>query len=87
MVGEEGEEEEKFKVNVVEFRVKVMLRDEFFINMQKFVFGINRIIQQIEGEVRLEILEVEFGDLKLEEILVDNDLMIVIKDFCFEWVK
>lgn len=33
MVGEEGEEEEKFKVNVVEFRVKVMLRDEFFINM------------------------------------------------------
>lgn len=87
MVGEEGEEEEKFKVNVVEFRVKVMLRDEFFINMQKFVFGINRIIQQIEGEVRLEILEIEFGDLKLEEILVDNDLMIVIKDFCFEWVK
>lgn len=87
MVGEEGEEEEKFKVNVVEFRVKVILRDEFFINMQKFVFGINRIIQQIEGEVRLEILEIEFGDLKLEEILVDNDLMIVIKDFCFEWVK
>lgn len=87
MVGEEGEEEEKFKVNVVEFRVKVMLRDEFFINMQKFVFGINRIIQQIEGEVRLEIFEIEFGDLKLEEILVDNDLMIVIKDFCFEWVK
>lgn len=87
MVGEEGEEEEKFKVNVVEFRVKVMLRDEFFINMQKFVFGINRIIQQIEGEVRLEILEIEFGDLKLEEILVDNDLMIVIKDFCIEWVK
>lgn len=87
MVGEEGEEEEKFKVNVVEFRVKVMLRDEFFINMQKFVFGINRIIQQIEGEVRLEILEIEFGELKLEEILVDNDLMIVIKDFCFEWVK
>lgn len=87
MVGEEGEEEEKFKVNVVEFRVKVMLRDEFFINMQKFVFGINRIIQQIEGEVRLEILEIEFGDMKLEEILVDNDLMIVIKDFCFEWVK
>lgn len=87
MVGEEGEEEEKFKVNVVEFRVKVMLRDEFFINMQKFVFGINRIIQQIEGEVRLEILEIEFGDWKLEEILVDNDLMIVIKDFCFEWVK
>lgn len=87
MAGEEGEEEEKPKVNVAESRAKAMLRDEFLINMQKFASGINRTIQQIEGEVRLEIPEIELGDLKLEEILADNDLMTVIKDSCSEWAK
>lgn len=32
-----------------------LLRDEFIINMSKFATSIKRTIQQIEGEVRLEV--------------------------------
>ena len=39
-----------------------MLRDEFLITMQKFVNHIDLTIRQIEGEVRLEIPEVELTD-------------------------
>lgn len=36
-----------------------MLRDEFLITMQKFVNHIDLTIRQIEGEVRLEIPDIE----------------------------
>ena len=38
-----------------ESRNKAMLRDEFFVNMQKFTSSITRTIQQIEGGVRLQV--------------------------------
>ncbi|KAL5017096.1 hypothetical protein ScPMuIL_006685 [Solemya velum] len=74
------------KVNVAESRVKAMLRDEFLINMQKFASSITRTIQQIEGEVRLEIPEIEISP-NADEVMGNPDLMRIIQDTCSEWAK
>lgn len=42
----------------VENQQSNILRDEFLINMKKFAHSIRRTIQQIEGEVRLEIPDI-----------------------------
>lgn len=74
------------KVNITESRVKAMLRDEFLINMQKFASSITRTIQQIEGEVRLEIPELEISS-NVEEVMSNPELMKVIQVTCSEWAK
>ncbi|XP_021370512.1 dynein heavy chain 10, axonemal-like isoform X1 [Mizuhopecten yessoensis] len=84
--GEGDADDSKDNVNVAESRAKALLRDEFLINMQKFASSINRTIQQIEGEVRLEIPEIEMSD-NVEEVLANNDLMQVIRDTCGDWAK
>ncbi|ESO91629.1 hypothetical protein LOTGIDRAFT_122204, partial [Lottia gigantea] len=78
--------EESSKINVAESRAKALLRDEFLISMQKFSASINRTLQQIEGEVRLEIPELEVGS-NIDEILANNDLMWQIREICGEWRK
>lgn len=82
----DGDDGKETKVNVAESRAKALLRDEFLINMQKFASSINRTIQQIEGEVRLDIPEIEIGD-NIEEVLANNDLMQVIRETCGDWAK
>lgn len=73
--GDGDNEESTEKVNVAESRAKALLRDEFLINMQKFASSINRTIQQIEGEVRLDIPEeLEISD-NVEEVFTVNFLL------------
>lgn len=74
------------KVNVAESRAKAMLRDEFLISMQKFGASITRTIQQIEGEVRLEVPEMELSD-NIDEIVANAELMDQIREVCHEWTK
>jgi dynein heavy chain len=83
-VKSEGEAESK--TNVAESRAKAMLRDEFLINMEKFAASINRTIQQIDGEVKLEIPEIDLPDT-VEEVLRDLNLRQVINDTCSEWAR
>ena len=83
-VKSEGEAESK--TNVAESRAKAMLRDEFLINMEKFAASINRTIQQIDGEVKLEIPEIDLPDT-VEEVLRDPNLRQVINDTCSEWAR
>jgi len=84
----DDEEEEKpvKKVNVAESRAKAMLRDEFLISMQKFASSITRTIQQIEGEVRLEVPELELGD-NIDDIVANTELMDSIRETCLEWTR
>ncbi|KAL3856163.1 hypothetical protein ACJMK2_010948 [Sinanodonta woodiana] len=83
---EHHEVKEEEKVNIAESRAKAMLRDEFLINMQKFSSSINRTIQQIEGEVRLKVPELELSD-NIEEIVNNTELMDKIRETCSEWTK
>ena len=81
-----GEDKDGDKLNVAESRARAMLRDEFLISMQKFASSINRTIQQIEGEVRLEVPEMELSD-NVEETVANTELMDQIREICSEWTK
>ncbi|PVD32839.1 hypothetical protein C0Q70_08286 [Pomacea canaliculata] len=80
------EEKDAEKVNVAESRAKAMLRDEFLINMQKFAASITRTLQQIEGEVRLIVPEVEIPD-NIDEVLNNIELMDLINETCADWSR
>ena len=83
---EEKDKDSEKKVNVAESRAKAMLRDEFLISMQKFASSITRTIQQIEGEVRLEIPDLELSD-NIEEVVANVELMDQIREICHEWTR
>ena len=44
--------------------MRSVVRDEFLINMSKFCTHISRTIQQVEGEVRLDIPEIVIDDIQ-----------------------
>ncbi|XP_067660223.1 dynein axonemal heavy chain 10-like [Haliotis asinina] len=83
-VGEEEKDEKE--VNVAETRARALLRDEFLISMQKFASSISRTLQQIEGEVRLEVPEVVIPE-SIEEITSNQELLQLVQDKCNEWAK
>ena len=68
----------------VESQSKAMLRDEFLVNMQKFSSSITRTIQQIEGEVRLEVPELLLSD-NVDENLRNEALMSQVEETCKNW--
>ena len=76
----------KEEINIAELHAKALLRDEFLINMQKFSSSITRTIQQIEGEVRLEVPNLVLSD-NIEENLKNEDLMKEIDEVCRNWYK
>lgn len=80
------DKEKEPEVNVSESRAKAMLRDEFLINMQKFAASITRTIQQIEGEVRLEVPDIHMSD-NSDENLRNPELMAQVEDVCRGWNK
>ena len=45
-------------------QVRSVVRDEFLINMSKFCIHIGRTIQQVEGEVRLDIPDITIDDVQ-----------------------
>ena len=77
-----GDDKDGDKLNVA----RAMLRDEFLISVQKFASSINRTIQQIEGEIRLEVPEMELSD-NVEETVANTELMDQIREICSEWTK
>ena len=74
------------QVNVAESRARAILRDEFLINMQKFASSITRTLQQIEGEVRLDVPEVEIPE-NIDEVLNNQELMDLISERCSDWAR
>ncbi|XP_021567645.1 dynein heavy chain 10, axonemal [Carlito syrichta] len=59
----------------VEYHSVQLIRDEFLMNIQKFASGIQRTMQQLEGEIKLEMpsisLEGEVSDLAADPETVD----------------
>uniref|UniRef100_A0A2C9JWZ0 AAA+ ATPase domain-containing protein n=1 Tax=Biomphalaria glabrata TaxID=6526 RepID=A0A2C9JWZ0_BIOGL len=70
----------------VESKSKALLRDEFVINMQKFASAITRTLQQIEGEVRLDVPEIDIPD-NLDEALKNESILEFIHEKCLDWQK
>ncbi len=80
------EKGEKNQMNTQDSQARAMLRDEFLINMQKFASSITRTIQQIEGEVRLEVPELVLSD-NIKENLDNHELLAQIEETCRGWHK
>ncbi|XP_064619187.1 dynein axonemal heavy chain 10-like isoform X2 [Lineus longissimus] len=77
-------EDTKEEMSVSELRATAMLRDEFLINMEKFASSINRTIQQIEGEVRLEIPDIELSP-DMDENLNNPDIIAEVEMIVLNW--
>ena len=82
----DSQAENSHNLDLAKTNSKAMLRDEFLINMQKFSLSITHTIQQIEGEVRLEVPELNLSD-NLEENLRNDQVMEVIQETCRGWYK
>lgn len=54
------------------------------MNMQKFFTYISRIIYQLEGDIRLEMFEVIFGD-DIIEMVKDLELVIMLEEILYNW--
>ncbi|XP_077995609.1 dynein axonemal heavy chain 10-like isoform X2 [Glandiceps talaboti] len=86
LVPDDDESVVSAEFNVAEAANKALLRDEFLINMQKFASHISRTIQQIEGEVRLDIPDLNLeGDIN--ELAKDEELVNQIESACLEWTQ
>lgn len=83
---DDASEAESNKVNLAELKHRAYLRDEFLINMQKFVSHISRTIQHIEGEVRLEVPNLE-TDGDENELAKNEELIHNIEEACLQWTK
>ncbi|XP_041455872.1 dynein heavy chain 10, axonemal-like [Lytechinus variegatus] len=79
-------DEEQEEVNVAELQKHALLRDDFLINMEKFAKHIERTIQQIEGEVRLDIPDL-LTDGDPTELAKDDVLIHEIENTTLEWTK
>ena len=82
--GEEDEERENLAPKTA--TPQIAQRDEFLINLQKFSSSINRTIQQIEGEVRLEVPDL--GLSENDEANASNQaLMDRLEEVCRDWYR
>lgn len=54
------------------------------MNMQKFLFYISRIIYQLEGDIRLEMLDVVLGD-NIVEIVKDVEMVFMLEEILYNW--
>ena len=63
-----------------------LLRDEFVINMQKFTHSVTRTIQQIEGEVRLEVPNISLP-ANPEDAQKDFYIMKQVEEICRDWYR
>nr|XP_039267660.1 dynein heavy chain 10, axonemal-like [Styela clava] len=70
--------------NLSESRSKTVLRDEFLINLSKFVKSIQRTIQQIEGEIRLDVPDLPL-DGEVSELAKNKELIDQIKLASGNW--
>lgn len=67
-----------------ESHTRVILRDEFLMNMQKFASHISRTIHQLEGDIRLEMPEVILGD-DIAEMAKDSELVSMLEETLHNW--
>jgi hypothetical protein len=62
-----------------------LLRDEFVISMQKFAAGIKRTMQHIEGEVRLQVPDLEWPSDDPDVNFRNEELRRQVEETCLNW--
>ena len=79
LTGDSGQEQ-----GLEESHTRVILRDEFLMNMQKFSSHISRTIHQLEGDIRLEMPDVILGD-NIVEIAKDPEIISMLEETLHNW--
>ncbi|XP_038229191.1 dynein axonemal heavy chain 10 [Dermochelys coriacea] len=81
----EAESLEKKKEQAVEFHSFHIIRNEFLMNMQKFLNHIQRTIQQIEGEIKLEMPTINL-DAEVSELAADPEVIETLEHYGMTWL-
>uniref|UniRef100_K7FM63 Dynein axonemal heavy chain 10 n=1 Tax=Pelodiscus sinensis TaxID=13735 RepID=K7FM63_PELSI len=81
----EAEPLEKKKEQSVEFHSFHIIRNEFLMNMQKFLSHIQRTIQQIEGEIKLEMPTINL-DAEVSELATDPEVVETLEHCGMTWI-
>ncbi|XP_051831868.1 dynein axonemal heavy chain 10 [Antechinus flavipes] len=77
---------EKLPGETIEYHSIQLIRDEFLMNMQKFTNNIRRTIQQLEGEIKLEMPVISL-DREVWEIAADPEAMDVLEQCVINWLN
>ncbi|XP_043835576.1 dynein axonemal heavy chain 10 [Dromiciops gliroides] len=77
---------EKLPGEAVEYHSIQLIRDEFLMNMQKFTNNIRRTIQQLEGEIKLEMPVISL-DREVWEIAADPDAVDCLEQCVINWLN
>ncbi|XP_012518857.1 PREDICTED: dynein heavy chain 10, axonemal [Propithecus coquereli] len=63
-----------------------LIRDEFLMNLQKFANGIQRTMQQLEGEIKLEMPSVSVEG-EVSELAADPETVEVLEQCVINWLN
>ncbi|XP_055003053.1 dynein axonemal heavy chain 10 [Sorex araneus] len=70
----------------VEFHSIQLMRDEFMMNLQKFVGSIQRILQQLEGEIKLTLPPISV-DGEVSALAADPATVDVLEQCVINWLN
>ncbi|XP_025092040.1 dynein heavy chain 10, axonemal-like isoform X1 [Pomacea canaliculata] len=74
----------KKRESETEPRAKVMLRDEFLMNLIKFSSAVALTLRQMEGEILITFPDIEIPEDK-KEIMANTELVELIHKYCEAW--
>ncbi|XP_042636525.1 dynein axonemal heavy chain 10 [Orycteropus afer afer] len=70
----------------VEYHSVQLIRDEFLMNVQKFANNIQRTMQQLEGEIKLEMPSISVEG-EVSELAADQDTVDILEQCVINWLN
>ncbi|EPY85817.1 hypothetical protein CB1_000348015 [Camelus ferus] len=70
----------------VEYHSIQLIRDEFLMNIQKFASSIQRTMQQLEGEIKLETPSISV-DREVSDLAADPDAVEILEQCVINWLN
>ncbi|XP_075852592.1 dynein axonemal heavy chain 10 [Microcebus murinus] len=70
----------------VEYHSIQLIRDEFLMNLQKFANGIQRTVQQLEGEIKLEMPSISVEG-ELSDLAADAEIVELLEQCVINWLS
>ncbi|XP_069353305.1 dynein axonemal heavy chain 10 isoform X1 [Eulemur rufifrons] len=73
-------------METVEYHSVQLIRDEFLMNLQKFANGIQRTMQQLEGEIKLEMPSISV-DREVSDLAADPETVEILEQCVINWLN
>uniref|UniRef100_A0A8C0ZLW2 AAA+ ATPase domain-containing protein n=1 Tax=Castor canadensis TaxID=51338 RepID=A0A8C0ZLW2_CASCN len=85
-MAEHEPEQPSTHAEAVEYHSAQLIRDEFLMNIQKFEGSIQRTIQQLEGEIKLEMPTVSVEG-EVSELAANPEIMEALEQCVINWLN